>query len=64
MTYFRTPALHAAAGRFVADFAYLLNEGAPSTPPIWGAGTTPAPPRGHDSTFLNADVLLTLASVD
>jgi len=25
-------------GQFVADFAYLLNEGAPSSQPFWGAG--------------------------
>lgn len=51
-------------GQFVADLAYLLNEGAPSTPPIWGSGTTPSPPEGHDFDFINADVLLNLADVD
>lgn len=45
-------------GQFVADLAYLLNEGAPSTMPIWGAGTTPAPPGGYDYDYMNADVLL------
>jgi hypothetical protein len=45
-------------GKFVADLAYLLNEGAPSTPPIWAAGTVPAPPDGYDFDFINADVLL------
>lgn len=50
-------------GEFVADLAYLLNEGAPSTPPIWGAGTQPAPPAGHDHDFINADVLLHRLSV-
>ncbi len=50
-------------GKFVADLAYLLNEGAPSTPPIWAAGTQPAPPEGHDFDFINADVLLSRLSV-
>jgi hypothetical protein len=64
MTYFARQLFMLQQGRFVADLAYLLNEGAPSTPPIWGAGTTPAPPAGHDFDFINADVLLNLASVD
>ena len=64
MTYFARQLFMLQQGRFVADLAYLLNEGAPSTPPIWGAGTTPAPPNGHDFDFINADALLTLASVD
>ena len=64
MTYFARQLFMLQQGRFVADFAYLLNEGAPSTPPIWGAGTTPTPPQGHDFDFINADALLTLASVD
>ncbi len=51
-------------GLFVADIAYLLDEGAPSTPPIWGPGTQPAPPEGHDYDFINADVLLNRMSVD
>ena len=51
-------------GKFVADLAYLLNEGAPSTPPIWGAGTQPAPPEGFDFDFINADVLLNRMNVD
>jgi hypothetical protein len=50
-------------GLFVADIAYLLNEGAPSTPPIWADGTRPAPPPGHDYDFINADVLLNRMSV-
>ncbi len=64
MAYFARQLFMLQQGRFVADVAYLLNEGAPSTPPIWGAGTTPAPPGGHDFDFINADVLLNLASVD
>lgn len=50
-------------GKFVADLAYLLNEGAPSTPPIWAAGTVPTPPEGFDYDFINADVLLNRMSV-
>ncbi len=50
-------------GQFVADLAYLLNEGAPSTPPIWAAGTVPTPPEGFDYDFINADVLLNRMSV-
>jgi hypothetical protein len=50
-------------GQFVADVAYLLDEGAPSTPPIWGAGTQPAPPAGYDYDFLNADALLNRVTV-
>ena len=51
-------------GRPVADLAYLLDEGAPSTPPIWAAGTRPVPPEGFDYDFINADVLLHRLSVD
>ena len=51
-------------GLFVADIAYLLDEGAPSTPPIWGPGTQPAPPDGYDYDFINGDVLLHRMSVD
>ena len=51
-------------GRFIADIAYLLNEGAPSTPPIWGAGLEPKPPAGYDYDYINTDVLLNSLSVD
>ena len=39
MTYLARASYMLQQGLFVADFAYLLNEGAPSTPPIWGPGT-------------------------
>jgi hypothetical protein len=51
-------------GLFVADFAYLLNEGVPSSQPFWGAGLQPAPPEGYDYDTINADVLLNRATVD
>src|SRR6185436_4202120 len=51
-------------GLFVADIAYLLNEGAPSTLPIWGAGLQPKPPEGYDYDAVNADVLLNRMSID
>ncbi len=45
-------------GRFVADLAYLLDEGAPSSQPFWGAGLQPTPPEGYDYDTINADALL------
>lgn len=51
-------------GEAVVDLAYLLDEGAPSTTTIWGAGTQPAPPAGHKHDFINADVLLSRLSVE
>jgi len=63
MTYLSRVSHMLQQGLFVADLAYLLNEGAPSTPPIWGPGTMPAPPDGHDYDFVNADVLLNRMSV-
>jgi hypothetical protein len=63
MTYLARSCYLMQQGRTVADLAYLLGEGAPSTPPIWGAGTTPAPPPGYDYDFINADALLNRMSV-
>ncbi len=51
-------------GRFIADIAYLLNEGAPSTMPIWGTGLLPKPPEGYDYDYINTDVLLNYLSVN
>ena len=62
-TYFARECEMLQQGQQVADLAYLLNEGAPSTPPIWAAGTTPTPPDGYDFDFINADVLLHRMSV-
>ena len=50
-------------GQFVADLAYLLPEGAPSTMPFWGAGLQPELPKGYDYDFVNTDVLLNRMSV-
>lgn len=50
-------------GRYVADFAYLLDEGVPSSQPFWGGGLQPAPPEGYDYDTINADVLLNRATV-
>jgi hypothetical protein len=58
MTYLARNSFMLQQGLFVADLAYLLNEGAPSTMPIWGAGLTPKPPEGYDYDYVNADVLL------
>jgi hypothetical protein len=51
-------------GSFVADLAYLLPEGAPSTMPFWGSGLKPAPPSGYDYDYLNTDILLHHANAD
>lgn len=51
-------------GLYVADFAYLLNEGAPSTMPFWGGGLQPAMPGGFQFDYLNADALLSRMTVD
>ncbi len=63
MSYFARSSFMLQQGKPVADVAYLLNEGAPSTPPIWASGTRPAPPEGYDYDFINADVLLNRLSV-
>ena len=64
MTYLARNSFMLQQGLPVADLAYLLNEGAPSTMPFWGAGLKPAPPEGYDYDYINADVLLTRMSVD
>jgi hypothetical protein len=51
-------------GKPVADLAYLLPEGAPSTMPFWGSGLIPAPPAGYDYDYLNTDILLNHTTVD
>ena len=63
MTYLARTSFMLQQGRSVADIAYLLNEGAPSTMPFWGAGVTPSRPAGYDYDYVNADVVLTRMSV-
>lgn len=50
-------------GLFVADVAYLLPEGAPSSQPFWGSGLHPACPDGYNYDCINTDVLLNRISV-
>lgn len=64
MTYLARNCFMLQQGQFVADLAYLLNEGAPSTMPFWGAGLQPARPDGYDFDYVNADVLINRMSVD
>ncbi len=63
MTYLARNSFMLQQGLFVADLAYLLNEGAPATMPFWGAGLKPAPPEGYDYDYVNADVVLNRMSV-
>ncbi|HWB86528.1 MAG TPA: glycosyl hydrolase [Bryobacteraceae bacterium] len=63
MTYVARNSFMLQQGRFVADLAYLLPEGAPSTMPFWGPGLQPALPDGYDYDFLNTDILLNKMSV-
>jgi hypothetical protein len=63
ISYFTRCQYMLSQGHFVADFAYLLNEGAPSSQPFWGAGLQPAVPDGYDYDTVNADVLLNRMSV-
>jgi hypothetical protein len=64
MTYLARVCHMLQQGLFVADLAYLLDEGAPSTMPIWGAGLIPRPPDGHDFDYVNADVVINRMSVN
>lgn len=64
MTYVARISFMLQQGHSVADVAYLLPEGAPSTQPFWGAGLRPAIPYGYDYDCLNTDVLLHRTSVD
>ncbi|HKN21406.1 MAG TPA: glycosyl hydrolase, partial [Terracidiphilus sp.] len=58
MRYFARVSYMLQQGSPVADLAYLLPEGAPSTMPFWGAGLVPAPPAGYDYDYVNTDILL------
>jgi len=63
-TYFARNSFMLQRGTYVADIAYLLNEGAPSTMPFWGGGLQPATPKGYQFDYINADVLLNRMSVN
>jgi hypothetical protein len=45
-------------GSPVADIAYLLPEGGPSTMPFWNRGLEPALLEGYNYDYVNADLLL------
>lgn len=49
-------------GNFVADIAYYLGEGIPSSVPYWKK-IKPEPPAGYDFDFLGTDVILEDAAV-
>lgn len=63
MTYVSRVQYMLQQGRFVADIAYLLPEGAPATMPFWGQGLNPALPKGYDYDFVNTDLLLSQMTV-
>jgi hypothetical protein len=63
MTYLARNSFMLQQGIFVADIAYLLNEGAPSTMPIWGTGLDPSPPEGYDYDYINADAIINRMTV-
>jgi hypothetical protein len=63
MTYVARVSYMLQQGNPVADLAYLLPEGAPSTMPFWGDGLQPAPPAGYDYDYINTDILLHHTSV-
>lgn len=60
MTYLARTSFMLQQGSFVADIAYLINEGAPSTMPIWGSGLDPALPEGYDFDYINSDILINM----
>ncbi|QDH81650.1 glycoside hydrolase [Echinicola soli] len=57
-THFARNAYMLQRGIFVADVAYLLKEGAPSTMPFWGGGLKPELPEGYDYDYINTDALI------
>ncbi len=63
MTYFARVSYMLQQGEPVADIAYLLPQGAPSTMPFWGARLVPKPPAGYNYDYLDTDVLLHRTSV-
>jgi hypothetical protein len=63
MTYLARSFYLLQQGLFVADIAYLLPEGVPSSQSFWGSGLQPVMPEGYDYDCINTDVLLHRASV-
>ena len=64
MTYLARNSYMLQQGNFVADIAYLLKEGAPSTMPIWGTGLIPELPEGYDFDYINSDALVNMTITD
>jgi hypothetical protein len=64
MNYLSRNAYLLQKGNYVADIAYMLNEGAPSTMPFWGAGLQPATPDGYQFDYVNADAVVNLMKAD
>lgn len=64
ITHFSRISFMLQKGVYIADIAYLLPEGAPSTMPFWGSGLQPAKPEGYEFDYINTDVLLNRMSVD
>lgn len=63
-TYFARNSYLLQRGKYVADIAWLLPEGAPSTMPFWGAGLQPSVPKGYQFDYVNADILLNQLKVN
>ncbi len=64
MTYVARVQYMLQQGSPVADLAYLLPEGAPSTMPFWGVGFAACSAgRAMTTTYVNTDVLLHRTSV-
>jgi len=57
VTYLSRNSFMLQQGNFVADIAYYLGEGIPSSVPYWKK-IKPEPPAGYDYDFLGTDVLL------
>jgi len=64
VTYLSRNAYMLQQGINVADIAYLLPEGAPSTMPFWGNRVQPTPPNGYQYDYINTDALITRMSVN
>ncbi len=57
VTYLSRNSFMLQQGNFVADIAYYLGEGIPSSVPYWKK-VKPEPPVGYDFDFLGTDILL------